>query len=103
MKVRRKIAVATLACVAVASLASAIFSNWYLWHMASRVPDSSRELVHARVLGTREEFGPQFTVYLTSTEWVLTFDEFYLLIGGTALLLLLPLLWWKLPVQRHET
>jgi hypothetical protein len=103
MKVRRKIAVATLACLASASLAAAILSNWYLWHLASRVPDPARGLVHSRLVGTGEEFGAQFTVYLSYIESVLTFEEPYYVIGVTALLLLLPLLWWKFPVRSHKT
>jgi hypothetical protein len=103
MKLTRKIIVATLGSSALASLAAATLSNWYLWHLASRVPDPGRGLVHPRRMGASGEFGQQFTVYLSSTEWVLTLEELYFAICATALLLLLPLLWWKFPVQRHET
>jgi hypothetical protein len=103
MTLRRKVATAAAGCFAFAGLAGAFVSNWYLWHLASRVPNPGRGLVHAKVVGTGEEFGERFTVYLSSAESVLTFQELYFLIAAIALLLLLPLLWWKLPARKYET
>jgi hypothetical protein len=103
MTLRRKITTAAVACFAIAGLAGAFVSNCYLWHLASRVPNPGQVLVHAKVIGTGEEFGEQFTVYLSSADSVLTFQELYFLIATIALLLLLPLLWWKLPARNHET
>jgi hypothetical protein len=97
MKFTRKIALAALASFALASLAAATLSNWYLWHLASRVPDPGRGLVHPRLIGTGEDFGQQFTVYLSSAESVLTFEELYFATAVTAVLSLMPLLWWKFP------
>jgi hypothetical protein len=103
MTLRCKVATVAVGCFAFAGLAGAFISNWYLWHAASRVPNPSRGLVHAKVVGTGEEFGEQFTVYLSSAESVLTFQELYFLIAAVALLLFLPLLWWKFPARKHET
>jgi hypothetical protein len=103
MTLRRKVATVAAGCFAFVSLAGAFISNWYLWHLASRVPNPGRGLVHAKVVGTGEEFGERFTVYLSSAESVLTFQELYFLIAAISLLLLLPLLWWKLPARKHET
>jgi hypothetical protein len=103
MTLRRKVATAAVACVAFAGLAGAFISTWYLWHLASRVPNPGRGLIHAKVVGTGEEFGEQFTVYLSSAESVLTFQELYFIVASIALLLLVPLLWWKFPARKCET
>jgi len=103
MKGTRKIIAAALLSLACASMAAFMSSNWYLWHLASRVPDPGRGLVHPRLVGTGEEFAEQFTVYLSSTESALLFEELYIGACGVALLLLVPLLWWEFPSRSHET
>jgi hypothetical protein len=103
MKRTRKIIAAVLLAVAATGMAAFLCSNWYLWHLASRVPDPGRGLVHPRLVGTGEEFTQQFTVYLSSTESALLFEELYIGVCGAALLLLLTVLWWRLPRQSHET
>ena len=103
MKWIRKVVLAALACFAAGGLAGFIVSNWYLWHLASRVPDPARGLVHPRTLGTTAEFGQQFTVYLSSTESVLLWEEPYVAISAAASILLLPFVWWNFPSRSNET
>ena len=103
MTIRRKVATVAAGCFAFAGLGGAFISGWFLWHLASRVPDPARGLVHPRVVGTGEEFGGRFTVYLSPAESVLASPELYFLVAAIALLLLLPLLWWKFPARKHET
>jgi len=100
MKSTRRIAVAALALLAAASLIAAICSFWYLWHLASRVRDPGRGLIHPVLLGPVEK---PFTVYLNSTESVFVFPELYLMIFAAALVMLLPFLWWRMPLQKRET
>jgi hypothetical protein len=100
IKLTRKIAIVILSSVACASLVAAIGSFWYLWHLASRVRDPSRGLVHAVTLGTYEEGRTEFTVYLSRTESVVVWPELYFIVCGVALALLLPRLWWKTAPQR---
>ena len=92
----------TLACLAGVSFLASMFSFWYLWHLASRVSDPGRGLVHPRSLGDRE-LGTEFTVYLSSSESALVLPGFYLVISGVALLFLASLLSWRFPVRKHET
>ena len=102
MKLTRRIVVAALASLASASLIGALSSFWYLWHLASRVKDPSRGLVHPVLLGTYEEGGRgEFSVYLSSTEAVIVFPELYLLICGIAAVLLMSILWWHFPTRRQ--
>jgi hypothetical protein len=104
MKRTRKIIAAALLSLACAGMAGFLSSSWYLWHLASRVPVPERGLVHPRVVGTGEEFAQQFTVYLSSTESALLFEELYIGVCGAALLLLLPVLWWRrFPSRTHAT
>lgn len=102
MKWTRKIMAAVLLSLASAGMIAFLFSNWYLWHLASRVPDPVRGLIHPRLVGTGEDFAPQFTVYLSSRESTLLFEELYIGICGAALLLVLPVFWWKLPSRKNE-
>ena len=94
---------AVLLSLAAAGMGAFLFSSWYLWHLASRVPDPARGLVHPRLVGTGEEFAPQFTVYLSSTESALLFEELYIGVCAVALLLVLPVLWWRFAPRSHET
>ena len=95
MKLARKSAIAALSSVAAASLVAALCSFWYLWHLASRVRDPSLGLIHPVTLGTYEEGGTEFTVYLSRTESVVVWPELYFIICGVALVLLLSRLWWS--------
>ena len=88
MKLTRKIAVGVLASLAAASLCAALTSFWYLWHVASRVEDPSRGLVHPVLLGTHEDGGTVFSVYLNSTESLVVFPELYFLVFSIATVLL---------------
>lgn len=103
MNLRRKIAVGVLSGIAFVSFAAATASNIYLWRLASRFPDPGRELIYTRLIGTGEELGERFTVYLSFTEYVLTCEEAYFLIAGASLVSLLPLVWWKFPARIHKT
>jgi hypothetical protein len=100
MKLTRKIFVAVLASLASASLLAALSSFWYLWHVASRVKDPSRGLVYPVLLGTNEEGGTEFSVYLSSTESVIVFPELYFLVCGIATVLLVSILWWRFPIRK---
>ena len=102
MKLSREIAVVTLACLAAVSFLASMFSFWYLWHLASRVPDPGRALVHPRSLGDRE-LGTEFTVYLSSLESALVSPGLYIVLSGVALLVVASLLSWRFPIRRHET
>ena len=95
MKLTRKIAIAALSSVASASSVAALCSFWYLWHLASSVRDPSRGLIHPVTLGTYEEGGTEFTVYLSRTESLVVWPELYFIICGLALALLLSRLWWS--------
>jgi hypothetical protein len=100
MKLAHRIVVAALASVASVSLIAAMCSGWYLWHVASRVPDPSRGLVHSRLLGTYDEGGTQFTVYLTSTESTVVFPELYFIVCGIALVLLALHIRWRMALRK---
>ena len=97
MKLPGKIIVAVLSAIALVSGVAFQCAFWYEWHLASRVPDPSRGLIHAVRLGTREEGGTEFNVYLSSTEWVLACPELYISVCVIALALLMSRLWWRSP------
>src|SRR5690349_12866434 len=95
MKLKRKIAVAVLSSIASASLLAALCSSWYLWHVAPRMRDPGRGLVYAVTLGTYDDLGTEFHVYLSRTESIVVWPELYFIICAVALVLLLPRLWWS--------
>ena len=92
----------TFACLAAVSFLASMCSFWYLWHLASRVSDPGRGLVHPRSLGD-PEVGTGFTVYLSSPASVLVSPGLYLVLFGVALLFLSSLLSWRFPVRKHES
>jgi hypothetical protein len=90
MRCPRTFFAVTSACLAATSLIAALLSSWYLWHFASRVPDPDHGVVHAWLLGDRAEVGYEFTVYLSSTQYILLSPGAYLTILGVTLLFILP-------------
>ena len=100
MKLTRKILVGALAALAAASLCGAFCSSWYLWNLASRVQDSRRGLIHPVRLGTRDEGGREFSVYLSSTEAWVAFPELYFLVCCIATLLLASCLCGRFPLRK---
>jgi hypothetical protein len=83
MKSTRDIAAVILGCLSFASLIAGMVSGWYLWYMASRLPDPNRGLVHPHSLGEFDEI----TVYLGPGASGLLSPEVYF--GASVLFILL--------------